>query len=105
MVEETRRPDDLLSVRRIDHVQVAIPPNGEDRARAFYVELLDFNEIPKPPELADRGELTASAREHVEMLRLIEASDHAGLDQLIRIHIGHVRGSWAGRDEDTVSTP
>jgi DNA-binding GntR family transcriptional regulator len=49
--------------------------------------------------LAERGELATSAREHVQMLDLIEAGDHQGLGHLMRVHIGHVRGSWAGREE------
>lgn len=32
-----------------------MPPSGEDRARAFYGELLGMIELPKPPELAKRG--------------------------------------------------
>jgi catechol 2,3-dioxygenase-like lactoylglutathione lyase family enzyme len=39
----------------IDHVQIAMPAGEEEKARAFYVNLLGFTEIPKPPELAKRG--------------------------------------------------
>ena len=39
----------------IDHVQLAMPPGREDEARAFFVGVLEFTEIPKPPELAKRG--------------------------------------------------
>ena len=39
----------------LDHVQIAIPAGGEDRARAFYVGLLGLREVPKPPLLAARG--------------------------------------------------
>ncbi len=39
----------------IDHVQLAMPPGGEDTARHFYRNLLGMAEIPKPPELAKRG--------------------------------------------------
>jgi catechol 2,3-dioxygenase-like lactoylglutathione lyase family enzyme len=39
----------------IDHVQVAIPPHGEDAARAFYVGVLGLREVVKPPRLAARG--------------------------------------------------
>ena len=39
----------------IDHVQLAMPAGGEERARAFYEGLLGMAEIPKPPELAKRG--------------------------------------------------
>lgn len=39
----------------IDHVQIAIPVGEEEKARTFYISLLGFTEIPKPPELAKRG--------------------------------------------------
>lgn len=39
----------------IDHVQVAIPEGAEDAAREFYVGVLGFDEVPKPPVLAARG--------------------------------------------------
>jgi catechol 2,3-dioxygenase-like lactoylglutathione lyase family enzyme len=39
----------------IDHVQIAMPAGEEEQARAFYIDLLGFTEIPKPPELAKRG--------------------------------------------------
>jgi DNA-binding GntR family transcriptional regulator len=53
--------------------------------------------------LAESGELATSAAEHLEMLALVEAGDRAGLEQLMRRHIGHVRGSWAGRTEEETS--
>ena len=40
---------------RIEHVQLAMPRGGEDRARAFYSGLLGIPEVPKPPALAARG--------------------------------------------------
>jgi len=39
----------------IDHVQLAIPEGGEERARAFYGDLLGLAEVPKPAALAVRG--------------------------------------------------
>jgi catechol 2,3-dioxygenase-like lactoylglutathione lyase family enzyme len=39
----------------IDHVQLAIPPGGEDAAREFYVGALGLTEVPKPAALAVRG--------------------------------------------------
>ena len=39
----------------IDHVQLAMPLGGEDRARAFYGTLLGMKEVTKPAELAKRG--------------------------------------------------
>ncbi len=39
----------------IHHVQIACPPGAEDRMRAFYVGVLGWTELPKPPLLAVRG--------------------------------------------------
>jgi catechol 2,3-dioxygenase-like lactoylglutathione lyase family enzyme len=39
----------------IDHVQLAIPAGGEEKARTFYADLLGFTEIPKPIALVTRG--------------------------------------------------
>ena len=39
----------------LDHVQVAMPPGEEVRARAFYVGVLGMIELEKPASLARRG--------------------------------------------------
>ncbi|MFA9447070.1 glyoxalase [Egicoccus sp. AB-alg6-2] len=39
----------------LHHVQLAIPPAGEDRARGFYGDVLGLDEVPKPSALATRG--------------------------------------------------
>lgn len=39
----------------LHHVQIAIPPGGEDRAREFYGALLGMDEVAKPETLAGRG--------------------------------------------------
>ena len=44
-----------MSILGIDHVQLAIPEEGEEKARVFFVMLLGFKEIPKPSELVKRG--------------------------------------------------
>ena len=44
-----------MTLQAVDHVQLAIPPGGEDQARVFYGELLGLAEQPKPAELARRG--------------------------------------------------
>ena len=44
-----------MEIIGLDHVQLAMPPGGEDRARAFYCEVLRLPERPKPPQLATRG--------------------------------------------------
>src|SRR5688572_29551475 len=40
---------------RLHHVQLAMPPGEEDRARSFYGAVLGLAEIDKPPVLAARG--------------------------------------------------
>jgi len=44
-----------MRVRAIDHVQLAMPPRGEERARDFYEGLLGIPSVPKPAALAVRG--------------------------------------------------
>lgn len=44
-----------MAVTGIDHVQLAMPRSGEDKARAFYGGVLGLTEVPKPADLAKRG--------------------------------------------------
>lgn len=44
-----------MKILALDHLQLAMPAGEEARARAFYGRLLGLTEIPKPPELAQRG--------------------------------------------------
>lgn len=50
-------------------------------------------------ELAERDELGRSAAEHEQLVDLVVAGDAAGAADLMRRHIGHVRGTWAGYHE------
>jgi len=49
--------------------------------------------------LAENGTLASSAREHSALLDLLLARDDAAAEDLMRRHIGHVRGTWAGISE------
>jgi catechol 2,3-dioxygenase-like lactoylglutathione lyase family enzyme len=44
-----------VPVRKIDHVQLAMPAGCEDEARGFYAGLLGITEQQKPEHLAKRG--------------------------------------------------
>ena len=44
-----------MTILSINHVQLAMPSGEEEKAREFYINLLGFSEIQKPPELAKRG--------------------------------------------------
>ena len=39
----------------LHHVQLAIPPGGEELCREFWGDLLGMDEVEKPPVLAARG--------------------------------------------------
>jgi catechol 2,3-dioxygenase-like lactoylglutathione lyase family enzyme len=39
----------------LDHILLAMPPGGEEQARAFYGGLLGMEEVLKPASLAQRG--------------------------------------------------
>ena len=43
--------------KRLDHVQICIPPGAEDEAREFYGRLLGLAEIEKPAPLRANGGL------------------------------------------------
>jgi hypothetical protein len=44
-----------MTILRIEHVQLAMPPGGEADARRFYGEILGIPEVPKPAHLVHRG--------------------------------------------------
>lgn len=44
-----------MVITAIEHVQLAMPPGMEDKAREFYRDVLGIPEVPKPPNLAIRG--------------------------------------------------
>ncbi|HEY1643867.1 MAG TPA: GntR family transcriptional regulator [Streptosporangiaceae bacterium] len=51
-------------------------------------------------QLADGGQLLASAREHRGMLKGLQSGDVTGAESLMTAHIGHTRGLWVGRSGD-----
>lgn len=55
-----------MKILSIDHVQIAMPAGEEEKAREFYLNILGFSEIPKPPELAKRGGAWFQS-EHVQL--------------------------------------
>lgn len=54
-------PADPSPISGFHHVQITIPPDSEDVARAFYLGILGLTEIPKPTSLTGRGGLWLSA--------------------------------------------
>lgn len=72
---------------------------ANDQLVSIVGELRDRSRLYGLAPLAERGELVDSAAEHLQLLELIGNGDRDGLERLLRLHIGHVRGSWAGRAE------
>jgi catechol 2,3-dioxygenase-like lactoylglutathione lyase family enzyme len=50
-----------MPILSLDHVQVAIPAGGENRAREFYTGILGFTEIEKPAAMAGRNSIWFAA--------------------------------------------
>jgi catechol 2,3-dioxygenase-like lactoylglutathione lyase family enzyme len=44
-----------MLITALDHIQLAMPPGGEPKARAFYEGVLGIPEVRKPANLAVRG--------------------------------------------------
>ncbi|QXV66774.1 VOC family protein [Mucilaginibacter sp. 21P] len=47
----------MITIERLDHIQVCIPIGAEDQARQFYTGILGFKEISKPEALIPNGGL------------------------------------------------
>lgn len=46
-----------MPILSLDHVQVAIPLGGENRAREFYTGILGLSEVEKPAPMAGRNSI------------------------------------------------
>ena len=56
------------------------------------------------PTLARAGRLEPSAQEHVELLELMVEPDPVGAGALMSRHLEHVRGLWAGTEQDVTAS-
>ena len=45
----------LMRIYQFEHVQMAMPPGGEETAVSFYEGMLGLPRVPKPPHLEVRG--------------------------------------------------
>lgn len=86
-----------------------------DADRLFHVELISAIGNARLTDLVDRlrrqarlfglkdlarsGGLMGSAREHRALLDTLRAKDIEAAENLMRVHIGHTRGLWAGRQD------
>ncbi|GAB3288194.1 GntR family transcriptional regulator [Parasphingorhabdus pacifica] len=73
---------------------------GNQRLVTMVGQLRDQARMQGLQKLADRGELTRSGQEHIEIMDAIERGDADEAASLMRKHLAHSRGIWAGRTED-----
>lgn len=72
---------------------------GNRRLVRLVEQLRDQTRLIGLKELAQERRLTDSAREHRELLEALRARDADKVENLMRVHIEHTRGIWAGREE------
>jgi len=72
---------------------------GNRRLVRLIDQLRDQTRLIGLTELAKAGRLDGSAREHRAVLEALLARDADRVEELMRVHIEHTRGIWAGRDE------
>jgi DNA-binding GntR family transcriptional regulator len=88
---------DLLSFVRVDrefHLKI-LSLTGNSELVSLVGSLRDRARLYGIASLAETGELGITAREHLQIVDLIEAGDHVGLEQMMQRHISHVRGDNA----------
>ena len=119
-VAETASPEQVAALRPVADRLDETARTGELREfiaadMTFHLELLSIagnrrlveevrrlrglSRLSALHRLYEEGRLEATAREHHLLLDLVEARDRTGAEDLMRRHLGHVRGIWAGRDE------
>lgn len=78
---------------------------GNDRLVGEVWRLRGLSRLLGLRRLHEEGVLVVTAQEHHQLLDLVEAGDREGAQALMRGHLGHVRGVWAGRAEDLGGAP
>ncbi|WP_338899885.1 GntR family transcriptional regulator [Streptomyces sp. TG1A-60] len=72
---------------------------GNRRLVAMVGQLRDQARMEGLQKLADQGELTQSGEEHVAIVEAVLSGDAELTAELMRKHLTHSRGIWAGRTE------
>lgn len=87
----------IESDRRFHQTLIALADNP--RLEELVDDLRSRSRLTGLDALAEHGDLSASASEHVAMLDAISAGDSAQLRSLMERHVRHSRGIWAGLAE------
>jgi DNA-binding GntR family transcriptional regulator len=101
-IQDAAKSGDLLAYVEADrqfHVEL-LGLLGNSRLVELVRSLRAQSRLYGLAELAASGKLVESAQEHFELLDYLRRRDAAAVEQLMRRHIGHVRGIWAARPEE-----
>jgi DNA-binding GntR family transcriptional regulator len=105
-IERTAAAGDLIGYVEADrefHLQL-LSLAGNQRLVAVVAELRARARLYGLQRLADQGELDASAHEHAALLDALATGDAPTVEKLMRQHLGHVRGIWAGSSTDRATS-
>lgn len=89
----------FLTVDRRFHLTL-LELTGNHRLVRLVGQLRDQTRLQGLKRLAEAGRLTATANEHRAILEALQARDAGAAEGLMRVHLEHTRGLWAGRAED-----
>ncbi|MFF3917207.1 GntR family transcriptional regulator [Streptomyces sp. NPDC001852] len=101
-ITEAARDGDLTSFLDLDrqfHLGL-LELLGNRRLVAMVGQLRDQARMQGLQKLANQGELTRSGEEHIEIVDAIESGAAEPAAELMRRHLAHSRGIWAGRAEN-----
>jgi len=104
-LESAARQNDIASFLVADrrfHLEL-LALAGNQRLVEIIAGLRDQTRITGLRSLADRGALQATAEEHRPILEALRARDTVGAERLMRAHLEHTRGAWAGLAESTAA--
>jgi DNA-binding GntR family transcriptional regulator len=76
---------------------------GNGRLVRLVSQLRDQTRLVGLKQLTESGQLAASAAEHRAILDALQAREPERAETLMRTHLEHTRGAWAGRDESARS--
>jgi DNA-binding GntR family transcriptional regulator len=77
--------------------QRLLAASGNRRLADIVGRLRDATPLYQLPQLAELGQLTLPADEHVEIVKAMEAGDPEEAKAWMRHHIDHIRGIWLPR--------
>jgi DNA-binding GntR family transcriptional regulator len=100
-ITDAARDGDLIAFLELDrqfHLGL-LELLGNHRLVALVGQLRDQARMQGLQRLADQGQLTHSGEEHIAIMDAVESGNAELTAQLVRKHLTHSRGIWAGRAE------